>query len=180
MSPTPDTWAPRAGGPRPCPRLSTARLDLGPLTLADWPAYRALLASDRASMMGGPHDDWACWGWFNTDLAGWTVTGTGAIALREKGTLRGFLTLNDFPMFPELEIGWMLVEGAEGQGFATEAAEVFRAWVRDDIAPASLVSYIDAQNKGSIGVATRLGAVYDPAAAVPSAGDLAYRHWGAA
>lgn len=174
-------WSPdqcRAGGPRPVPRLETERLVLDALTLADWPAYVAFMMSDRSDMMGGPYSVFDGWGWFCADMGGWAITGSGGLAVRHEGDLVGVVSLNDFPAFPELEIGWMLFDGAQGQGFATEAARALKDWTQTVVQPASLVSYIDPNNSGSIGVAERLGATHDPQAETPDPSDRAYRHWG--
>lgn len=73
----------------------------------------------------------------------------------------------------------MLYPGAEGHGFAFEAAHALCQWARDAGLPA-LVSYVDAGNTRSRRLAERLGAVLDPEAARPDPTDLVYRHFGAA
>ena len=69
--------------------------------------------------------------------------------------------------YPEPEIGWMLVSGAEGRGIAHEAAAALRAWAYARFGWTTLVSYIDPANARSIRLAERLGARLDTAAAPP-------------
>lgn len=164
--------------PRAAPVLVTPRLRLRPWTRADWPAYAAMLASPRAAGMGGAIGPLAAWGWLCAEVGGWALTGTGGLAIERDGALLGGVSFNDLPTFPEYELGWMLFDGHEGQGFATEAATTFRAWIAEAPRPASLVSYVSPGNAASRAVAERLGAAHDPAAPAPEDGDLVMRHWG--
>ena len=164
--------------PRTPPVLRTERLVLRPHTRDDWPAYAAFMASDRAAFIGGPFDALRAWGWFCSDHAQWSLTGTGALAVEHEGTLVGQVVLNDLPTFPEFEMGWFAFDGHEGRGYLTEAARAFRDWVRAEVRPPSLVSYISAGNARSIAVAERLGAVPDPHAPRVDPDDVVMRHWG--
>jgi hypothetical protein len=95
------------------PTLTTERLILRAPTIADFPAYEALMASPRAVYMGGPFDQRAAWGMFTSDLAMWSLYGHGAlmIDLRETGECVGQVGINHGPLFPEKELGWVLYEG---------------------------------------------------------------------
>ena len=168
----------RLGGPRPCPAIATERLAIGPLGLGDWPAYRDFMGDPgRTRHMGGPYDLSSAWGWFCADALSWGMTGAGAAAIRlPGGALVGMLSLNDLPAFAEPELGWALLGGHEGRGYASEAAGAFLAWIRAEVRPPSLVSYVDAANPRSENVARRLGARPDPAAWVPDPDDRAWRH----
>ena len=170
----------RFGPPRDCPTLATERLTLGPLTRDDWPDYFAFMASDRSCYMGGPLNVPTAWGWFCSDVAGWSLGGAGALAVRHKGKTVGQVSINDNPHFPEPELGWMLYDGWEGRGYATEAARAALGWLMDNARPASLVSYVDPDNAASIALAERLGATRDDDAATPDEGTLTFRHWGLA
>jgi RimJ/RimL family protein N-acetyltransferase len=79
------------------------------------------------------------------------------------------------PRFPERELGWILFDGAEGRGIATEAASALRDWAAAR-GWTGLVSYIDPANHRSIALAQRLGARLDPHAVPQDPGDLVYRH----
>ena len=79
---------------------------------------------------------------------------------------------------PETEIGWVLFDGHEGKGFATEAARATLVFARDTLGWTEIVSYIAPENQASVRVAERLGATLDTAAPQPKPGDnaLVYRH----
>jgi len=164
---------------QPIPRLVTGRLILRAPAVEDFPAYARLLASPRARGMGGPYDDLrAAWGMFCHDAACWALFGHGAlmIDLRATGECVGQVGINHGPLFPEKELGWLVYDGHEGRGYATEAAAALRDWAGRALGLDRLVSYIDPDNARSIAVAERLGAVLDPDAPKMDAGDLVYRH----
>ncbi|QYK40968.1 MAG: GNAT family N-acetyltransferase [Paracoccaceae bacterium] len=160
------------------PTLTTARLVLRPMRPGDFPAYAAFMATARAGFMGGPFDTRAAWGIFCHDAAGWALFGHGALMIEAGGETVGQVGISHGPLFPEPEIGWLLYDGHEGRGYATEAAAALRDWAFAQGLP-TLVSYMDPQNRASAAVAERLGARLDPAATPQDAGDLVYRHGGA-
>ncbi len=157
------------------PLLHTARLVLRPMGPGDFPAYAAFMASPRAAFMGGPYDTRAAWGIFCHDAAGWALFGHGALMIEADGVTVGQVGISHGPLFPEPELGWLLYDGHERQGYATEAAAALRAHALAAGLP-SLVSYTDAENYASQAVAQRLGAVLDPDAVPQDAGDLVWRH----
>ena len=63
--------------------------------------------------------------------------------------------------WPGVELAWHLFEGAEGNGYATEAALAVKYWARETLGISTLHSYIDVGNTASQAVAQRLGAVRD-------------------
>ncbi|MFD1883083.1 GNAT family N-acetyltransferase [Paracoccus pacificus] len=65
------------------PTLTTARLSLCLMTMTDWPAYAAFMASDPARHMGGPFSKTAAWGMFCADHAQWDLFGCGALTIRD-------------------------------------------------------------------------------------------------
>ncbi|AJY48220.1 GNAT family N-acetyltransferase [Martelella endophytica] len=160
------------------PTLSTERLTLRPLVWDDWPAYSAFLASERARFMSGPHKVDTAWSFFCNDIAQWTLFGHGALMFEEtaSGTTLGQVALCKGPLFPELELGWFVFAGAEGRGFAFEAAAALRNWGFQTLGMAECVSYIDPENHRSIRLAERLGARRDPEAEAPDPTSLVYRH----
>ncbi len=164
--------------PTAAPTLDTARLVLRVPVLADWPAFADTLTSDRARYMGGPYSVAAAWGVFCHGVALWPLYGMGALSIvaRDSGALLGQVEVNQGPRFPEAELGWQLHAGAEGRGYAHEAAAALRDWVWATQGRTTLVSYIDPDNARSIRLAQRLGAVPDAAAPKQDAGDLVFRH----
>ncbi|TRD16615.1 GNAT family N-acetyltransferase [Palleronia caenipelagi] len=170
---------PRLGAPRPAPVLTTGRLRLRAMELGDWPTYRDALTSDHAHYIGGPFGLNAAWGMFCADMKGWEITGAGALSVEtQDGTLVGQITLNDIPAFPELELGWLTYQGHEGKGYAAEAAATVLHWVRTEIAPASLVSYVSPDNPASSAIARKIGGTSDSDAPSPAGCDLVFRHIG--
>ncbi|MGI3164854.1 GNAT family N-acetyltransferase [Pseudooceanicola sp. 200-1SW] len=164
------------------PTLHTARLRLRAMHPDDWPAYAALMATERARHMGGPFAPAQAWGLFCHDHAQWDFFGCGALMIEDlaSGAVLGQVGINGGPLFPEWELGWLLFTEAEGRGIAFEAAASLRDWAQDRRGLPTLVSYIDPDNHRSRRLAERLGAAPDPRAARPDPTDLVYRHFGAA
>lgn len=160
------------------PTLETERLLLRPPVVADFEAYAALMASPRATYMGGPFDARAAWGLFCHDVACWELFGHGALMLERKadGVCVGQVGINHGPLFPEKELGWMLYDGFERQGYATEAAIALRDWAFGTRGLETLVSYFDPANARSIAIAERLGATRDDTAPKQDPEDLVHRH----
>lgn len=80
--------------------------------------------------MGDPFSEAEAWGWFCHDVGQWAMFGHGSFSILEKGSdvCLGAVSLNDGPLFPELEMGWLLFPGAEGKGVAFEAATEVKSW----------------------------------------------------
>ena len=163
---------------RPIPTLQTQRLVLRPMAEADFPAYAAFLASPRAAGLGGPLSKRQAWGLFCHDIACWSLYGHGGLMIdrRADGICIGQVGISHGPLFPEKELGWLLYEGHEGQGYATEAAIALRSRAAQTLGVPELVSYIAPNNTGSAAVAERLGAARDLVADRPDPNDLVYRH----
>jgi RimJ/RimL family protein N-acetyltransferase len=160
------------------PTLITERLTLRAPVAGDFPAYARLLASPRAKDIGGPYAQRAAWGQFCHGVACWDLFGHGALMMDLLATSEcvGLVDISHGPLFPEKELGWLVYEGHEGQGYATEAAEALRDWAACELGLFGLVSYVDPENRRSIAVAERLGARLDPGAPKQDPGDLVYRH----
>ena len=161
------------------PTLITERLVLRPPVLADFPAYAVFLASSRSRFMGGPCQGFLAWGMFCHDLACWQMFGHGGLMIELRASCQciGQVGINHGPEFPEKELGWLLYEGFEKEGYATEAARALREWAFKDLQLTTLVSYVDPGNLSSIAVAQRLGAVRDVTALRQDPEDLVFRHY---
>jgi RimJ/RimL family protein N-acetyltransferase len=85
----------------------------------------------------------------------------------------GFVVLNHEYGDAHAEIGWMLSVGAEGQGYATEAAGALLAFAHRDLGMPRLVSYVAPGNARSLRVAERLGG---QRAAAPERGCIVFHH----
>lgn len=160
------------------PELTTERLRLRRPTAADFDAYASFLASPRAAGMGGPYAERDAWGMFCHEVAGWILFGHGALMvdLSSSGECVGQVGINAGPLFPEPELAWLVYEGHEGRGYATEAAAALRDWAATELGLDRLVSYVDPTNPRSIAVAERLGATVDDEAPRMDPDDLVYRH----
>jgi len=160
------------------PTLETPRLILRAPRMEDFPAYAALMASPRSIYMGGPFDQRGAWGMFCHDVALWSLYGHGALMIDVKntGTCVGQVGINHGPLFPEKELGWLLYDGFEGHGYATEAAEALRDWAFATLNLPTLVSYFDPENHRSMAVSARLGGTRDDNATVQDEGDVVYRY----
>jgi RimJ/RimL family protein N-acetyltransferase len=160
------------------PVIETERLVLRPHRMEDFPPFAAFYASEAASFIGGPMDGRRAWNIFAGDVGSWELMGFGAWAVEEKGTgaFAGQVALGKPPHFPEREIGWLLVAGFEGRGYATEGARAARAFAYRTLGWDTAVSYVDPLNLRSIAVARRLGCTEDRDAACLDPGDLVFRH----
>ena len=93
----------------------------------------------------------------------WTLRGFGQWCVETKGTgeVIGCVGLWQPEGWPELEVGYWLIDAAHGKGFATEAASRARDFAYDHLKANTLVSYIDPANEPSKKVAERMGAWHE-------------------
>lgn len=161
------------------PTLETERLILRVPQAADWEAYAAFMASERAVHMGGPFEEKAAWAMFCHDVAQWQLFGHGSLMIEERqsGICIGQVGINAGPLFPEHELGWLLYADWQGRGYALEAASRLLYWTRGTLRPRTLVSYVHRDNVASRRLAERLGGVLDVEAERYDLDDLVYRHW---
>jgi len=148
------------------PVIVTPRLRLRAPALPDFPAYAGVFLSDRAQYMGGPFTEDEAFADFCQGIAGWMLRGAGMWTLTraEDDTAMGWVYLWQELGDPEPELGWVLVEAAEGQGYAQEAARAVLPHALDLFGAGGFVSYIDALNVRSANLARALGATRDPEA----------------
>ena len=145
------------------PVLHTARLTLGPLGALHVAPFAAFYASDRSHHVGGPKSAEDAWRQLACEIGHWTLRGYGPFAITETATGRALGIVGPwFPEgWPEPELMWSLFAGAEGQGFATEAALAARDWAYATLGWTTAISLVAADNPGSAAVARRLGCVPD-------------------
>jgi len=145
------------------PVFTTDRLSLRAPVLADWPAYLEVFTSDRAKHIDGPYDEAGAWADFCEGVAGWLLRGAGMWTITAKGdeAALGWLYLWQQKGDPEPEIGWILTEGAEGKGYASEAARAVLPHAVATFGAGGFVSYIAEGNEASARLALRLGAQRD-------------------
>lgn len=165
----------------PLPRIETERLILRAPAIADWPVLEPIWITERGRFIGGPMNAEDAWLDFNQCVASWLLRGIGwlTITLRGDGSVLGLVGVGQEHGDPEAEIGWMLIEAAEGRGYALEAARALLPLALDVIGAGRLVSYIHRDNAASVRLAEKLGAVCDarPHPLFPEG--RVYRHGGA-
>lgn len=159
------------------PVLQTERLTLRGPQRGDFASYAAFWASPRSVHEGGPRDARAAWEDFAAGFGLWAIEGIGTWSVEESatGAFAGIVGLYYPAHFPEVEIGWAVLDGFEGRGIAQEAARAALGWTWAHTELASLVSYIDPRNHRSIRLAERLGAHRDPEARTYDEGDVVMR-----
>jgi RimJ/RimL family protein N-acetyltransferase len=150
------------------PVLETERLILrGPLQ-SDLPEFtRFMTSSPRMRSQGETGSKEQAWFGFLIGIGHWRWHGFGFFTLIERGRSLpiGRVGLLKHSNWPEVELAWHLFEGAEGNGYATEAGQAVRSWAYQAHGLKQLVSYIDCENHRSQAVAKRLGAETDGARA---------------
>lgn len=160
------------------PTLTTDRLVLRPLAMADLDALAALHAEE--SFWRYPFGR----GWTRDETESFlerTIERTrdpgiavSAVVVADTGELAGWAGLSVPTFLPEIlpavEVGWRLGERHRGRGFATEAG---RAWVRygfEELRLESIVSICEPENSASRAVMRRLGFTLEREATHPTHG----------
>ncbi|MGR3469074.1 MAG: GNAT family N-acetyltransferase [Shimia sp.] len=141
------------------PTLHTERLTLRALREDDFTPLAAFYADDRSRFVGGPKDADQTWRILATEIGHWTLRGYGRFGVErsEDGAFVGLIGPWNPHGWPEAELGWDLMNGFEGQGYATEAAEAARRYAYDTLGWSTAISLIADGNTGSERVAKRLG-----------------------
>lgn len=142
------------------PSLATERLTLRAPAPEDFDAFAALYASERSTGIGGPLDRPDAWRAFAAEIGHWVMRGYGfwTVDVTETGETVGQVGFWNPEGWSEVEIGWAMYDGAEGKGYAHEAARAARAHAYDAWGWGPLISVIAPGNTRSEALATRLGA----------------------
>lgn len=158
--------------------LTTERLHLRRPTPDDAEAAISFLRSTRARWIGFAQTRAEAWRLYCVALAHWEIRGYGLFAVTLAGDDRCLGLVGPwFPEgWPERELAWILFAGAEGKGYAFEAAQAARGYAFEVLGWQTAVSYIHEANTRSIALAERLGTVWDPDAATQEADCRVYRH----
>jgi len=128
---------------------------------------RFMTSSPRMVAQGEASSKEQAWFGFLIGVGHWQWHGFGFFTLTERGRNLpiGRVGLLKHSNWPQVELAWHLFEGAEGNGYATEAGQAVRRWAYEAHGFNQLVSYIDCSNHRSQAVAKRLGAETDGARA---------------
>ncbi len=147
--------------------LTTERLTLRGLNMADWEAYATMWADPRVTAFigGQPRPRDVSWPKFGQSAAMWQLFGYGiwAVIDRADGTFLGVGGLADFKRgIAELEgypeAGWAFAAASWGRGIASEAIAAVTGWA-DGEGIAETRCMIDHGNRPSARVAERCGYV---------------------
>lgn len=165
------------------PTLETERLILRAPAQEDFAAEAAFYESDASRFVGGPLRPDLTWRGLASALGHWALRGYGMWALESKdtGAYLGKVGLWYPEAWPEPEIGWTLMEDAQGKGFATEAAIAARDYAYGTLGWDTAISLIDPANAPSEALAKRLGASFETTYEHPAFGTMyIWRHPSAA
>ncbi|SDX56623.1 ribosomal-protein-alanine N-acetyltransferase [Ruegeria halocynthiae] len=145
------------------PTVESNRLVLRAPHKDDLPAMTKFFGTDRSHMVGGPKDEIGCWDSLVKRLGHWALNGFGLWHLTEKssGEFVGWAGMIYAPGWAEPELGWTLMEQAEGKGLGFEAAQAARDYAARHQGLNGVMSYIAHANDRSRALAERLGATYE-------------------
>lgn len=145
------------------PVIETERLLLRGPRDSDLPAMIGFGLSDRMVYIGGTITEAETREIFEGTLKGWATRGYSRwnIELRETGEVIGRCGINHPFDYPEPELGWVLFDGFEGQGYAREAAVAALAYGQSTLGLKGIVSLIHPENDRSKHLATKLGARFE-------------------
>ncbi|MDJ0921970.1 MAG: GNAT family N-acetyltransferase [Henriciella sp.] len=161
------------------PVLKTERLALRPYQRDDFEAFAAYFGSPRSIYTDGPVSRTAAWDLFTAGAGRWVIAGHGAWAIERQADKQpvGVVSLNTAIELPEPELGWILWDGFEGKGYASEAVKRVRQFAFETLKWTRLISGIHQDNERSINLAKRLGAVRDDSVRLEGEPEtLFYRH----
>lgn len=145
------------------PTLTTPRLILRAPHLDDFGTLSEFFGSERAKFVGGPVDAERSWRGLATELGHWQLLGYGrwSVERRDTGEMVALVGLWNPHGWPEPEIGWDVMNGHEGNGYATEAATAARDYAYGTLGWPTMISLIAPANDPSKAVARRLGAGFE-------------------
>ncbi|MDR0344701.1 MAG: GNAT family N-acetyltransferase [Nocardiopsaceae bacterium] len=161
------------------PVLTTGRLMLREMTGSDLDDMAALLGDEQV-MRYYPRpktrDEARAWIEWNQRLYREHGFGLWAVLLRETGEFAGDcgLTLQHVDGADEVEVGYHIRAGLQGNGYATEAAAAARDYARDVLGLHRLIAIINPANVPSQRVAAKIGLAPEKHAAVFDAEQVIY------
>lgn len=161
------------------PVLETARLRLRGPRLDDFDAYADFRASPRTLHVGGPYGRDTAWNQLCALAGHWHLRGFGRwiVADIETDAPLGIVGPFQPEIWPGPELAWSLFDGAEGHGYAQEAALAARDYAYQTLGWTTAISVIGPENTRSIALARRMGAQPDGTWDHPTLGTLhVWRH----
>lgn len=152
--------------PLPMPTIETERLVLRGWFPDDFPVIEELFGNEEnARYIGGVKEPWEAWRHTAMFFGHYHMRGytTFAVETKDTGDCIGCIGPWYPGYWPEPEIGYSLISGAQGKGYATEAAAASLSFAYTTLGWTTAISCIDARNEGSKSVARKLGATYEGA-----------------
>jgi len=145
------------------PTLQTERLTMRAPSADDFPALVEFYQDDRSKFVGGPMRPDQTWRALAAEIGHWTLRGYGRWSVDEtsSGRFCGMVGAWNPEGWPEPELGWDLMAGFEGKGYATEAARAALDYVYHTLGWKTAISLVADGNDGSAAVAKRLGAKWE-------------------
>jgi RimJ/RimL family protein N-acetyltransferase len=140
--------------------FATARLSAEPVTAADLPFLAALWSDERVvRTLGGARSPGQVERKLDEEVRHWQVHGFGRWIVRRAGLPLGTVKLATCQVRgrDEVELGYALVPGAWGQGYATEAGAGALSFARDVAALTEVIAAALKSNAASLAVMERLG-----------------------
>ena len=134
----------------------------------------------NAKYVGGQKDFNEAWRYLALLIGHWQLNGFGYWAVDELSTGKfvGCVGLWRPAGWPEIELGYWLLNEYQGKGYAREAALKSKEYARDVLNTGSLVSYINPNNAPSIKVVETMGAEYEQTIELLNEGPHhVYRHF---
>ncbi|MGH9713511.1 MAG: GNAT family N-acetyltransferase [Candidatus Acidiferrales bacterium] len=154
-------------GAREVPVIETERLRMRGYRLDDFNDCAAMWGDPAVvrHFGGRPFSEEEVWAKMLRHVGHWSLMGFGYWAIEERGTGKyaGELGFADFKrdIEPSLkntpELGWALVSGLHGKGYATEAVRAAVAWGESRFGATRTVCLIHPENLASIHVAEKSG-----------------------
>ena len=132
--------------------LTTERLVLRRPRGDDAPVIMAYYETERSQYTGGNLGRFNAWKQTAAMLGHWDIAGYGlwAVTLRGDDEIIGLVGPFYPEGWPETEIGWVMFEGAEGKGYAQEAATATIADAQTRLGWTNIVHYIAPENARSV------------------------------
>lgn len=142
------------------PTLETPRLILRPPVRADFDAFAAFMADERAAKhLGGTQPRTVAWRFFAALAGAWSLYGFAMFSIIEKSSGRWIGRAG--PWMPEgwpgTEVGWGIVSEAQRRGYAKEASTAAIDWAFDTLGWSEVIHCIEPANAASIATALSLG-----------------------
>jgi RimJ/RimL family protein N-acetyltransferase len=150
-----------------CPTLTTERLTLRGHGLSDFDDSLTLWSDpDVVRFIGGKtataEEVWArllrySGHWALLGFGFWTIHETATGAFVGEAGLADFRRAIAPPLGPDPEAGWVLIPGAHGRGYASEAMRGILGWADRTLGAPRTTCIIDPSNVASLKLAAKLG-----------------------